>query len=272
MHSILTVAIEAARAAGQIIVAASKDISALQIEQKSLNDYVSEVDRSSERSITQVVTSAFPEHAIIGEEYGNAGTDDGEYTWIIDPLDGTTNFLRGIAHYAVSIAVMRDGRVEHAVVLDPAKDEQFTASRGKGAHLNGKPIQVSNIPGMSGALIATGVPFSGKNLAELGSFLHTMQGVLAKQTSGIRRLGAAALDLAYVAAGRYDGFWEANLQAWDIAAGALLVEEAGGRVADFNGADQHLQSGDIVAASPDIFQALVDVTTTTYQRYPVRPW
>lgn len=272
MHPILSTAIDAAKTAGQIISAAANDIGALNIEQKSLHDYVSEIDRNSERAIVDHIGQEFPEHAVLGEEFGTAGVVESDYQWIIDPLDGTTNFLRGIPHYAVSIGVMRQSHIEHAVVFDPAKEELFTASRGEGAQLNGKPIAVSSIPSLRGALIATGVPFSGENLAELDSFSQTMHAVLAKHTSGIRRLGSAALDLAYVAAGRYDGYWEARLQTWDIAAGALIVQEAGGQVSDFHGEDGFLRSGDIVASNSAIIEEFCDITAQAYRRYPHRPW
>jgi len=266
MNEILSLAVKAAQASGRMILESSKNIDTLKIEQKSLHDYVSEVDRNSELIIRDLIREIFPNHAFIGEEFGEIGKQTSEYQWVVDPLDGTTNFLREIPHYAVSIAVLRNQVLEHAVVFDPAKDELFCASRGDGCTLNGNPISVSNAPSIEGALLATGVPFSGQLLIEIDSFTATMNSVLAKQTSGIRRLGSAALDLAYVAAGRYDAFWEARLQPWDIAAGALLVSEAGGRVSDFNGNHRYMQSGDIVAASPNVMAELVSTTQKCYQR------
>lgn len=265
MHQIVRVAISAARAGGDVIQRGAKQLDTLKVEQKSLYDYVSEVDRASEEAIIEHVLSAFPDHQIIGEEYGVLGENTG-VQWIIDPLDGTTNFLRAIPHYAVSIGVMVGTKLEHAVVFDPAKNELFSASRGQGAYLNGKRIHVSSIESASGGLYSTGVPFSGDNLAEVDSFAATMLDLLNVKTSGLRRLGAAALDLAYVAAGRYDGFWEAKLKIWDIAAGVLLVEEAGGAVSDLHGRNQYLASGDIVAASPVAHSELVKICANNYRR------
>lgn len=262
---ILELAIKAARAAGAHIQASVAQLSELKIEQKSLFDYVSRVDRESETLIRDEVNEAFPEHGFIGEEYGSS--DSGAVIqWVVDPLDGTTNFLRGIAHYAVSIAVMQDQQLTHAVVFDPAKDELFSASAGKGAWLNEKQIHCAKLDAFAGVLLATGVPYSGENLAEVESFTNTMNGLLKKQTSGIRRLGAAALDLAYVAAGRYDGFWEANLKPWDIAAGVLLVQEAGGQVMDFTGGQDYLDNGDIIAAPGLICEEMLSVVGKCYRR------
>ena len=266
MPDILEVATQAARKAGASIMAAADNIAGLNIEEKSLNDFVSEVDKQSESIIAEIVQQAFPDHSFLGEEFGCSGDQASAYQWIVDPLDGTTNYLREIPHYAVSIAISLNAVVEHAVVFDPAKDELFTASRGQGAYLNGKQIKVSHRTGFKGALLATGVPYSGAILAEISAFTSTMEGLLAQETSGIRRLGAAALDLAYVAAGRYDGFWEASLKPWDIAAGALLVEEAGGIVCDFLGSNAYLTSGDIVAASKEVYNQIVAETSIHYQR------
>lgn len=265
MHEILKVAISAAKAGGDVITLGANKLGSLTVEQKSLHDYVSEVDRNSENAIREIILSSFPDHQIIGEEYGVIGKNTG-VQWVIDPLDGTTNFLRAIPHYAVSIGVMVDAVLEHAVVYDPAKNELYRASRGQGAFLNNELIRVSNIESARGGLYSTGVPFSGDNLAEVDSFTSTMLGLLSVETSGLRRLGAAALDLAYVAAGRYDGFWEAKLKLWDIAAGALLVQEAGGVVSDLHGRNQYLSSGDIVAASPKVHSELVEISSANYQR------
>ncbi|MFT5571158.1 MAG: myo-inositol-1(or 4)-monophosphatase [Cryomorphaceae bacterium] len=264
MNSILELAIEAAKLAGKSIQIAAEDISALNIEQKSLHDYVSEVDRESERIIVQKIQSEFPDHQIIGEEYGQQGSAEAEYQWIIDPLDGTTNFLRSIPHYAVSIGVRRAGKLEHGVVFDPAKNELFAASRGQGSTLNGKPIRVAQLTSIRGALLSTGVPFSGKNLEEIDAFTGTMTDLLKLHTSGVRRLGAAALDLAYVAAGRYDGFWEAKLKIWDIAAGILIVNEAGGKVSDLHGEQSQFDSGNIIAANLAVHKTMLSVATKHY--------
>lgn len=263
-QKIAALAQDAAKAAGALIQKGAEDISSLNIEQKSLHDYVSEIDRSSEAAIYQLVSNAFPEHAFIGEEFGKVGDQNAEFTWIVDPLDGTTNFLRGIPHYAVSIAVLRGDQLQHAVIFDPAKGDLFTAALGGGAFLNTKPIKVSDCQGIRGGLLATGVPFSGQLLEDLDSFTATMQGMLAHHTSGIRRLGSAALDLAYLAAGRYDGYWEASLKPWDIAAGVLIVQEAGGQVTDFVGANDYLKSGNIVAASPSLMDDMIKITSNCY--------
>ena len=266
-ESIKRTAISAARKAGAHISAAAKKISELEVEEKSRFDYVSRVDRESEMIVRECIAEQFPEHSINGEEFGKSqGADQADYQWIVDPLDGTTNFLRGIPHYAVSIAVLERGELLHGVVFDPAKDELFHASRGSGCFLNDSPVPPLTRARFAGSLLATGVPFSGKNLAEIDAFTGSMQGLLEQGTSGIRRLGAAALDLAYVAAGRYDGFWEAYLKPWDIAAGALLVLEAGGEVQDFQGGQSYLDSGDIVAGPKVVVEAMHEVLVKHYVR------
>jgi len=264
MKSIAKIAEQAASSAAKLIQLAASDISALSIEQKGLHDYVSEVDRGAEKKIVDTIQGAFPDHQILGEEFGYQGEDSSEYRWIIDPLDGTTNFLRSIPHYAVSIGVQKNGEVVHGVVLDVAKSDFFSATKGRGAFLNGTPIKTSARSEITGALLATGVPFSGENLNQIDCFTGTMLGLLARQTSGIRRLGSAALDLAYVAAGRYDGFWEANLKSWDIAAGVLLVEEAGGEVSDLRGGNEYLASGHVLAACSGVYNDMLNVTSANY--------
>ena len=261
---LLAVAVSAARKAGAIISAAANHIDTLTIEQKSLNDFVSEIDRHSERSITDLLLQAFPSHKIIGEEYGSSGEDASTIVWYVDPLDGTTNFLRSIPHYCVSIAAYRNEQPLVSVVFDPTKDELFTATLGGGAWLNDRPIKTSASPSLHGALLATGVPYSGTYLAQLPQFLGTMQSLLAQHTSGIRRLGSAALDLAYVAAGRYDGYWEAGLKPWDIGAGMLLVQEAGGLCSDLAGGRSCMQSGDILAATPKVHSEMLTITSAHY--------
>lgn len=263
MKSILEVAKRAARLGGDVINAGAHNLGSLNVEQKTLHDYVSEVDRASEKAVCQAILEAFPGHQVLGEEYGEVGGDS-TVQWVVDPLDGTTNFLRGIPHYAVSIGVLINNELEHAVVYDPAKNEMFCASRGKGASLNGAAIHVSSINSVRGGLFATGVPFSGDNLAKVDCFTNTMIDLLREHTSGIRRLGSAALDLAYVAAGRYDGYWEANLKIWDIAGGALLVREAGGVVSDLQGENNYLSSGHIVAAPPGAHQGMVKISARNY--------
>lgn len=264
MEKIIEIAIVAAQSAGAFIQKSAEDLSLLNIEQKTLYDYVSDVDRGSEKIIVEQILNAFPNHQILGEEYGNQGREDAQWQWVIDPLDGTTNFLRSLPHYAVSIGVLKDGVVQHGVVYDPAKKDLFVASKGKGATLNDVVIQVSSSESIKGGLLATGVPFSGHNLDNIDSFTNTMTDLLKCQTSGIRRLGAAALDLAYVAAGRYEGFWESNLKLWDIAAGVLIVEEAGGIVTDLSGKLNHLSSGDVLAAPRGVHQDMLAVCKKHY--------
>lgn len=264
MKTYLEVAVFAAKLAGQSILESAKGVTSLMVEQKTLHDYVSEVDRRSEQIIVEEIKLHFPDHQILGEEYGEQGAADSDYQWIIDPLDGTTNFLRSIPHYAVSIGLRVNGVITEAVVFDPAKNDLFIASRGKGASLNSMPLSVSNLSSIRSGLLATGVPFSGDNLANVSSFTNTMEGLLALQTSGIRRLGSAALDLAYVAAGRYDGYWEASLKPWDIAAGVLLVEEAGGMVTDLQGGNDYMHSGDVLAANSAVHSDMLEVTSRTY--------
>ena len=253
MEPMVNVALQAARKAGELIVKAASKLDRIRVSEKSRHDYVSEVDRAAEAEIIGHLRKAYPEHRIICEESGVHEGEDGDCEWIIDPLDGTTNFLRGIPQYAVSIAYRHKGRLEHAVVYDPIKLEEFTASRGRGAQLNGSRIRVSGRIEAAGALYATGIPFSGKPLDNMPGFLSSMSS-LAENSSGIRRMGAASLDLAYVAAGRFDAFWEMYLKPWDIAAGVLLVKEAGGLVADFQGGDRYLDSGHIVATTPRLLK------------------
>lgn len=259
----LELAIEAAKQAGSYLRNAQTRLSELTVEQKQPNDYVTEVDRQAESIITALVKECYPSHAILGEEFGLQGATNAEYTWVIDPLDGTTNFLRSIGHFAVSIAVIHQGQPIVGVVYDPIKDELFSAAHNAGAFLNGVRIHVSDKP-IQGSLLATGVPYSGDRLAQLGDFQSTLSQLLGMQTSGLRRLGAAALDLAYVAVGRYEGFWEAGLNQWDIAAGVLLVNEAGGKVSSLTGEEDYLSSGDILAANSMVFDAMLSVTRSNY--------
>ena len=221
----------------------------LEYSSKGRNDYVSQADVEAERAVLDVLTRAYPDHGIIAEESGER--EGSEYTWVIDPLDGTTNFLHGFPMFAVSVAVKRAGVLEHGVVYDPLHDEMFTASRGEGAQLNGKRIRVSTTRKLAPSLLGTGFPF--RDLGIIEPWMRSFQSLLPK-TSGIRRAGAAALDLAYVAAGRLDGFWEFGLKPWDMAAGALLIREAGGLVADVSGGQDFLENGNLVAANPLIFE------------------
>lgn len=258
MEPMLTVALNAARQAGEILIHQFERVDLLKIEEKGRNDFVSEVDRAAEKEVIYHLKKAYPDHTFIGEESGQSGASESDYEWIIDPLDGTTNFLHGIPHFAVSIACRKKGQLEHAVVLDPIKREEFTASRGRGAHLNERRIRVTNRPNLDGALIGTGVPFNGFALDHIDEFAECMKEV-ASQTAGIRRPGSAALDLAYVAAGRFDGFWEMNLKEWDMAGGALLVKEAGGMISDFKGGNTYMSNGHVVCATPKVFKPLLQI-------------
>lgn len=258
MQPMLNIASRAARKAGELIIDALDRVNLLAIEEKGRNDFVTEVDRAAEKEIIYQIRKAYPDHAIQGEETGATEGANSDYQWIIDPLDGTTNFIHGIPHFAISIACKHKGRVQHAVVFDPIKREEFTASKGDGAALNGKRIRVSTRRSLDGALIGTGIPFNGFALNHMKPYLEALHEI-AGQTAGIRRPGAAALDLAYVAAGRFDGFWEMKLQEWDIAAGSLLVTEAGGLVSDFQGGNTYLNSGHIVCGTPKVFKPVLQI-------------
>ena len=258
MEPMLTIALNAARKAGEIIELALERIDTLRIEAKGRNDFVSEIDRKAEIEIMYHLKKAYPDHSFIGEEGGVSGNSKSDYAWIIDPLDGTTNFLHGIPHFSVSIACTYKGQLQHAVVLDPVKREEFTASRGKGATLNGRRMRVTERRGLEGALIGTGVPFNGYALEHIDAYLGCLKEI-AGQTAGIRRAGSAALDLAYVAAGRFDGFWETGLKPWDMAAGVLLIKEAGGMISDFKGGNTYMDYGNVVCANPKVFKPLLQV-------------
>ena len=249
----LTTAVKAARKAAAIINRASFDIDKLTVRAKRHNDFVSEVDHAAEDAIISTLRDAYPTHGFLAEESG-AKDAKAEYVWIIDPLDGTTNFLHGFPQYCVSIALSRRGALQHAVVYDPNRNELFTASKGAGAYLNDRRIRVSRTDKVDDALVATGFPF--KEMGHIDEYTRMFVNVM-KTCSGVRRPGAAALDLAWVAAGRTDGFWEIGLSPWDMAAGTLLIREAGGLVGDFDGEDKHLESGRIVASNAKLFSALL---------------
>lgn len=262
MHPMLNIAIRAARKAGDIIARHADQIDTLTIHSKSENDFVSEVDQMAEQAIIDIIKKAYPEHAILAEESGlHQGN---EYEWIIDPLDGTTNFLHGFPQFAVSIALRHRGKLDQAVIYDPLRQELFTGSRGTGAQLNGKRMRVSKRTSLKGALLGTGIPF--RNLETLEPFTEMMR-ALIPGSAGIRRPGSAALDLAYVAAGRLDGFWEYDLNPWDIAAGILIIEEAGGLVGDFNAGFDYFDSGNIIAANPKLFKAMSAIIQPIARKY-----
>ena len=252
MHPMLNIAIRAARSAGNIIVRNLDRIDRLTVQTKERNDFVSEVDRQAESEIIGILRRAYPQHGILAEESGSHAGDD--YQWIIDPLDGTTNFLHGFPQFAVSIALRHKGRMEQAVVYDPLSQDLYTATRGAGAQLNERRIRVTQQAQLEGALLGTGFPFKAQQ--HLDAYLGMFR-ALFPQTAGIRRAGSASLDLAYVASGRLDGFWEIGLNIWDMAAGVLLIQEAGGLCSDLVGGHDYLESGNIVTASPKLFQHML---------------
>ncbi|EDN68729.1 Inositol monophosphatase [Beggiatoa sp. PS] len=253
MHPMLNTAVRAARRAGIIIVKAIEKREYLQVDIKGKNDFVSDIDRKAEAAIIDILRKAYPNHAILAEESGAiSGTD---YQWIIDPLDGTTNFLHGHPQFSVSIGLKYQNQLEQAVIYDPLRDELYTASRGMGAFLNERSrLRVSHQNGLTGALLGTGFPF--RQPEHIDTYLETFK-ALFDQVADVRRAGSVALDLAYVAAGRLDGFWELGLYQWDIAAGALLVQEAGGFITDFSGGNDYLDTGNIVVGNPKVHKGIV---------------
>ncbi len=254
MHPMLNTAIKAARSAGKLIVRYLDQIDRIEVERKGHNDLVSEVDRAAEEEIVRIIERSYPQHAILAEE---AGAKPGrEYEWVIDPLDGTTNYLHGHPQFAVSIALRRGKELEQAVIFDPLRNELFSATRGGGAYLNDRRIRVSQVFHLQDALIGTGFPF--KVVDRLDLWMSMFKDVLLR-SSGVRRAGSAALDLAYVACGRFDGFWELGLSPWDIAAGCLLIQEAGGLVSDLDGGQQHFATGDVVTGGSEIHQQLLEI-------------
>ena len=252
MHPMLNTAVKAARRAGTIINRASQNLDILAVTEKAANDYVSDVDRDAEQAIIRILLEAYPTHSVLAEESGATGKS--EFQWIIDPLDGTTNFLHGFPQYAVSIALAHKGVLSQAVIYDPVRNDLFTASRGRGAYLNDKRLRISKRIKLQKSLIGTGFPF--REFAHIDIYLAMFRD-LTQKTSGLRRAGAATLDLAYVASGRLDGFWEFGLSPWDMAAGSLLITEAGGLVGDLEGNGGYLESGNIVAGNPKIFSQLI---------------
>lgn len=259
LASFLSTAVAAARAAGVIINEGAKNRAGITIERKNANDFVSVIDKSAERAIIDTLAAKYPGHAFKAEESGEAGTS--RYTWVIDPLDGTTNFLQGIPYYCVSIALQIDDTIAVGVIYDPTSGRLFTATRGHGAFLDGVRIHVSGRPGLNEAVVGTGIPF--RDWSYLDDYLASLR-VIMQRCAGIRRPGAAALDLASVSAGWIDGHWEKGLNAWDMAAGGLLIQEAGGVVTTFNGSEAFLNSGQVLAGAPGVHAELLDVL----RRYP----
>lgn len=252
----LTIAIRAARLAGDVINRGALDLNRITVERKQNNDFVSDIDRNAEEVIIQTLREAYPDHAILGEEGGLQGSRDAECRWIIDPLDGTTNYLHGLPHYAVSIAMYEGDFAKYAVIFDPVNNNLFTAARGKGAYLNNRRLRVSRQLTLQDSLIGTGFPY--RNFKDLDAYTAIMKDLMQK-VSGLRRPGSAALDLAYVAAGYYDAFWEFGLNPWDIAAGVLLIQEAGGRISDLMGEQHFMTTGNIVAGTPKVFEQLLSL-------------
>ena len=257
LHPMLNVAIKAARAAGAIINRAALDVESVRISQKQINDFVTEVDHASEKVIIETLLTAYPGHGILAEESGSQhGAKDSEFVWIIDPLDGTTNFIHGFPVYCVSIALAVRGKIEQAVIYDPSRNDLFTSTKGRGAYLNERRIRASKRTQLKECLISTGFPFRpGDNFK---NYL-AMMGDVMQRTAGLRRPGAAALDLAYVAAGYTDGFFETGLSIWDVAAGSLLVTEAGGLIGNFTGESNFLEQKECLAGTPRIYGQLVQI-------------
>ncbi len=254
MHPMLNTAVRAARRGAAVIQRASNNVEFLTPEKKGHNDFVTEVDRAAEKAIIDTILEAYPTHAILAEESGSRG--DSEYVWVIDPLDGTTNFLHGFQQYAVSIALMHRGIVTQAVVYDPCRNDLFTATRGVGAFLNDRRIRVSKARELSESLIGTGFPYT--EFQNLEAYIAIFRDMTQK-AAGVRRPGAASLDLANVACGRFDGFFEFDLKQHDIAAGSLLVTEAGGLMTDFNGEEKYLESGNVLCGTPRVFGQMLQV-------------
>ena len=256
MHPMLNIAIRAARAAGDSIVREMDRACDIPIEDKGKNDFVTEVDKNAEEIIISTIQKSYPDHAFLAEESGQRGESD--YLCVIDPLDGTTNFLHSFPHFAVSIALKQKGILNQAVVYDPLKQELFTATKGKGAQLNNRKIRVSSKKELDGALLGTGFPYSDEKV--MLKFIESYKALFTK-VAGIRRAGVASLDLAYVASGRLDGFWEFNLKPWDIAAGILLIQEAGGISAELSGGLDYLESGNIISANPKLLKAMLKIVS-----------
>lgn len=254
-HPLVNIAVQAARDAGRVIVRYMNRMEGIAVAEKQRHDFVSQVDREAEEAIVRVIRRAHPDHAILAEEGGrSAGRRGSEVEWVVDPLDGTTNFLRDFPHFAISIGVREGGRPTQGVVYDPVREELFVASRGRGALLNDRRLRVNERKGLKDSLLATGFPF--RERALLKHYMAMFE-ALFTEAADVRRAGSAALDLAYVAAGRVDGFWEFGLKAWDMTAGTVLIREAGGAVTDFTGGENFLERGDIAAGSIKLHRDLL---------------
>ncbi|HET6628769.1 MAG TPA: inositol monophosphatase family protein [Woeseiaceae bacterium] len=252
MHALLNVAVMAAHRGGDTLIRSLNKLDRVKVEMKGRNDFVSEIDRAAERAVIDTIHKHYPGHAILAEESGAQG--DSEYRWVIDPLDGTTNYLHGFPVFAVSVALLCRGRIEHGAVYDPMRQETFTASRGTGAQLNGHRLRVSGCRSLDRALVGTGFPFR-ESSGPARPYFDMLEKAIAS-TAGVRRPGAAALDLCYVGAGRLDAFWEMGLSQWDIAAGALIIREAGGIISGLDGSEDFLDSGHVLTGTPKIYSAL----------------
>lgn len=266
MHPLVTIATNAARSAGNFIMRNLDQVDRLQVETKSHNDFVTGVDRGAEREIINIIRKAYPQHAILGEEGGanEVSGANSEVTWIIDPLDGTTNFLHGLPHFAVSIGIQVKGRLEHGVIYAPCTQDLYCATRGSGATLNNRKLRCTGLNSLDTALIGTGVPIKPELL---DAYLPMLRAV-AERTAGVRRAGSAALDLAYVAAGRLDGFWEIGLQPWDMAAGLVLVQEAGGVTSELYGERDPLATGSVVASGTRLAPVLSELLRNVARQTP----
>lgn len=250
MHPMLNVAVKAARKAGNIINRSCLELEKIKISCKGPKNYVTEIDQITEKIIIDTLKEAYPTHSFLGEEFGKQGLNNSDFLWIIDPIDGTTNFIHGFPNYAVSIALSFKGQITQAVIYDPSRDELFTASRGAGAFLNNRRIRVSKQSVLSHSLLGM----------HCNNFNNSSRfNLLANECSAIRRMGSTVIDLAYVACGRFDGFCGINLKAWDLAAGSLIVSESGGLVTDFNGDQKWIDSGNIIAATPKIFSKMFNI-------------
>jgi myo-inositol-1(or 4)-monophosphatase len=258
MQPMLNIALRAARSAGEMIFRSTERLDVISIDEKEAKEYVAELERSAEQLITQALRKAYPTHGTFGKASGlNEGSGEGaDYVWIIDPLAGSANFIRGIPHYAISIACKYRGRLEHAVIIDPVRQEEFTTSRGRGAALNGRRLRVGNRKSLEGALLGTGFLFGDSQMDNLDNYIGMFRSLIG-QAAGARHAGTTCLDLAYVAAGRFDASWEFGLTEWEMAAGALLIQEAGGLVSDFSGSHEFLEKGQIVAGNTKCFKAVL---------------